>query len=166
MKISFILLFCINFFFVSASNSDIIKLRQLYYKAIYSKVDSEIFLATMEKIDDINNPLILCYKGMANLLQAKFYFNPYNKIAAFNKGKYLLEKSIILEPNNIEIRFMRFCTQTKTPNFLKYNKDINTDKIIIIKGWSKLVDVDLKEKIKNFFLESNYCNNKEKNIFK
>ena len=78
----------------------------------------------------------------------------------------MLEKAIVSDPKNVEIRFMRFCVQTNAPYFLGYNNNISSDKLAIIKAWSPLSDLDLKEKIRKFMLTSNSCTNSEKIIFK
>ena len=150
----------------TATNSDIFSLRKLYYEASDKKDSAEKFLQVMENLDVNTNPLILCYKGMAYLIQAKYSYNPYTKLASFGKGKDMLEKAIVSDPKNVEIRFMRFCVQTNAPFFLGYSNNINSDKLAIMKGWSALIDLDLKEKIKKYMLNSDSCTSSEKTIFK
>lgn len=157
----------ISFFMsiVSVCAVDIQSLRQLYYEAASKKESAKKFLVVMEKMNVASDPLLLCYSGMANLIQANHSLNPYTKMASFNKGKDMLEKSITDDPTNVEIRFMRFCVQTNAPFFLRYNGNINEDKQVILKYWSSLTDTDLKEKIKKYMFESNSCTTAEKRIF-
>lgn len=166
MRIILFVLFCFLLQLSVAVNSDIHSLRKLYYEAAIKKVYAEKFLLVMEGLDVKTDPLLLCYKGMAHLIQAKFSYNPYTKLASFSKGKEMLEKAIVSDPKNIEIRFLRFCVQTNAPFFLGYSNNINSDKAMILAGWRYLTDLDLLEKIRNFMLGSNSCSDKEKLIFK
>lgn len=145
---------------------DVLSLRKLYYEASVKKDSAKRFMDIMNKLEVESDPLLLCYKGMANLIQANYSFNPYNKLSYFNKGKEMLEKSIKEDPQNIEIRFMRFCVQTNAPFFLEYSANVNTDKAIILREWNEIQDKDLKEKIKIYMLESKACTTTEKLIFK
>lgn len=162
MRIILLILFCLWFKPSNCANSDIYSLRKLYYEASDKKDSAKKFIWVMENLDVKSNPLLLCYKGMAHLIQAKFSYNPYTKLSLFNKGKDMLEKAIVADPQNVEIRFMRFCVQTNAPFFLGYSNNIDSDKLVIMKGWATLSDLDLKEKIKKYMLTSNSSSTSEK----
>ncbi len=166
MRILLLFFFCFKLITASAVSYDIYSLRQLYYEAAAKEESAKKFLSVMEKLDDKSDPLLLCYKGMAYLIEAKYSYNPSTKLSSFSKGKIMLEKAIVSDPKNVEIRFMRFCVQTNAPYFLGYNNNISSDKLAIIKAWSPLSDLDLKEKIRKYMLTSNSCTANEKIIFK
>jgi hypothetical protein len=151
-----------------AHGSDFTELRRLYYEAASKKDSADKFLIVMGKLEleTESNPLLMGYKGMAHLIHANFSYNPYTKLASFSKGKAFLEGAIQKDPQNIEIRFFRFCVQTNAPFFLGYNGEVKVDKEIILKGWSQIPDIDLKEKIKVYMLESKACSTIEKSQFK
>jgi hypothetical protein len=148
--------------FTFANNYNIVSLRKLYNEAVIKKDSAEKFLILMDAVKNETTPILLCYKGMAKLMQSKYLINPYSKIESFNSGKNILEKAVNKEPDNIEIRFMRFSIQTNVPSFLNYNNNINEDKLIILNGWSKITDLDLKQKIKAYMLKSKVCTPNEK----
>ena len=100
------------------------------------------------------------------MLQAKHTFNPYKKLAYFNTGKTWLEGAVKKDPENIEIRFMRFCIQTNTPFFLGYNNETIADKNMILKHFGKIQDQDLKHKIREYMVVSDYCSANEKALLK
>lgn len=166
MRLIFLFFFCLLLKLSIAVAPDTYDLRKLYYYAAANKDSASKFLMVMENLDVKTDPLLLCYKGMANLIQANHSFNPYSKLAFFIKGKDMLEKAIMTDPKNIEICFMRFCVQTNAPFFLGYSMNINSDKLIIIKGWGKLLDLDLKEKIREYILTSSSFSPNEKIMFK
>ena len=103
---------------------------------------------------NFNNPdnTILGYIGMSFMLKAKYAWLPNDKWEYFNKGKKFLESAISKDPNNIELKFMRFCIQNNTPSFLRYNKNLETDKWHIFKSFSGILDDDLKFRISNYML--------------
>lgn len=161
----FVLLCILTLQLSFAFATDVVYLRQLYYEASTNKASAKKFLEVMERLQVETDPLLLCYKGMATLMQANYSYNPYNKLSYFNKGKEMIEKAVQANPNHVEIRFMRFCVQTNVPFFLRYSKNINDDKLLILNHWSTLTDLDLKQKIKVYMLDSKSCTAKEKLIF-
>lgn len=153
-RITVILFFIIN----SVRAADVAELRTLYYKANDGKKAADEFFEVTKGIKNTSEPILLGYKAMAHLMQAKFQFNPYSKMSNFTKGKELLNIAINRDPGNIELRFMRFCAQANAPGFLGYKTHINEDKAIVLKSWKKCTDKDLKARIKNYMLTSTYCN--------
>jgi len=158
----FILLNQISF----ANSADKIQLRSQYYKSLNDKKLADDFMKIMESFTVESDALLIAYKGMSYMLEAKLSYNPYAKFAYFTRGKNLLEDAVEKNPWNIEVRFMRFCIQTKAPQFLGYSNEIELDKSFLLGQWQKLGDIDLKNKIAEFMLKSNFCNNTEKSIFK
>jgi hypothetical protein len=63
---------------------------------------------------------------------AKHAGNPLSKYSNFNKGKKLLENAVKRDPKNLEIRFMRYICQEKTPSFLGYKENLEEDKKFIL----------------------------------
>jgi hypothetical protein len=85
------------------------------------------------------------------MLKAKYESNPFTKLSYFNEGKDLIERSILRDPNNIELRYIRFTIQRNLPGFLNYDQDIFRDSITVAKQVRYLKDVDLKNRITNYF---------------
>ena len=134
-----------------AKSGNLLDVRKAYYLA----VDNEESLKAFETmLINFNNPdnTILGYIGMSFMLKAKYAWLPNDKWEYFNKGKKFLESAISKDPNNIELKFMRFCIQNNTPSFLRYNKNLETDKWHIFKSFSGILDDDLKFRISNYML--------------
>lgn len=149
---------------IQANEWNMIAIRELYTKAATSKADAEKFHTFIEAIK-VPNASIKGYHAASYMLQANHHFNPGTKLSYFNKGKEKLDQAIQSEPQNTELRFVRFCIQTNAPFFLGYNKHIEQDKAIIIQAYPLLSDIDLKKRIKDFMLQTTYCTNSEKYIF-
>ena len=120
-------------------------------------------LSTMlATIDQNSAPLLICYKGAAEMMQAKYKFNPINKFHKFRTGKKLIEEAVKKESDNIEIRFLRFAIQTNLPAFLNYNDHIQSDKKFLLNNLQKTKDKRLKQNILNYLLASKHCSATEK----
>ena len=94
-------------------------------------------------------------------LKAKHAWNPYSKIRYIKNCEKTFEKAISADPENIEIRFMRFSVEDSVPKFLGYNKNINTDSQEIIAQLDKknygTADRELTIEIIKFLVNSRRC---------
>lgn len=144
MKILFLLAYCINIFLIQN-----IFEKSIFYNVISGSdikaINHTIFILEKEPRSSINN----AYLGALLIKKSLFVQKSKEKIASFNKGKLLLEKEVVKNPDNIEIRFIRLIIQENTPKFLKYNYNIEEDKNLIIYNYNKMSN-DLKVIIKDF----------------
>lgn len=115
-------------------------------------------------------PLIMAYTGTLEALKAKHNWNPYQKIKYVAQSQKTLQKAIKADPNNLEIRFMRFSIQHYTPEFLGYSKELGQDRKMIIKQFSEKnygqVDSELQKNIAKFMISSKRCTPEEIKLLK
>lgn len=147
-------------------DSDLVKVRNLYYNASSQKERCSEFDSFITKTPQINSELLQGYRGMSYMLKARYSYNPISKLSYFNTGKNYLDKAISTAPDNIELRFLRFAVQTNAPGFLNYFGNINEDKNVIIRGYLISKDQDLKQRIKNYMVVSKFCSKQEKELFR
>jgi len=88
------------------------------------------FLELMEEHKD-ENPTAMGYYALATMLQAKRFSNPFTKLSYFNKGKKILEATIAANPENAELRFLRFAVQSEVPAILLYFSEIEEDQEVL-----------------------------------
>lgn len=148
---------CLMIFITSTSaafpkGDDLLKVRKYYYLAINSKEKFKDFENILVKYSNPDNT-ILGYIGMSFMLKAKYAWLPNYKMEYFTKGKNFLESAISNDPNNVELKFMRFCVQNDTPSFLSYKRNLENDKRYLMKSIPTMRDNDLKQKIINYMLE-------------
>ena len=148
-----------------AEEPNLVEIRTMFYEAAFDKQLANTFLDRIENMETEANSTMLGYHGMAYMLQAKFAWNPYNKVKHFLTGKSFLEHAIELDTSNVELRYLRFCIQTNAPFFLGYNNALSSDKELILKSWQALNDDDLKTRIRDYMLNSGECSASEKEIF-
>lgn len=146
----------VSLFFVlcaNASTIDTVAIRTMLYNAVNSTDKANKFLNYLTQSKENEEAIIIGYIGMGHLLLAKNGFNPYNQLKEFYKGRELLEKAIKTDNKNVELRFLRLTVQVNAPFFLNYSDKITEDKKIILENYSKINDIDLKLRIRNFFIK-------------
>jgi hypothetical protein len=107
------------------------------------------------------SPLNLCYLGVVQALKAKHAWNPYYKVKYLNDAQKTLQTAVNREPDNVEIRFMRFSIEHNVPGFLGYTKHLIADKEEMIKQLERryyaTADQDVVVTIIKFLLDSKRC---------
>jgi hypothetical protein len=123
-------------------NPDLSNVRSLYLQSPDNKQKTEQLLTEVKKY---SHELMIYkgYEGVATMMLAKQFFNPYDKLSFFNKGKSLLEEAISKDSLNIELRYLRLIVQQNAPFFLGYNSMIVADKEFIVKNISQIQDNQL-----------------------
>lgn len=120
-----------------------------YVRANYDKAVTDKKLCS-QMIEDLKEaeqtPLFLAYLGALQTIWANHVFNPLSKLATFKKGKNNIELAISKEPENVEIRYIRFSVQKNAPSFLGYNNNLKEDKDFLVKN---------KKNINSDFLQKN-----------
>jgi hypothetical protein len=157
---------------VFANGSSIETLRSLMSEAFKKETAALSFHQNTRSISPSSPALLLGFKAISEFMMCNHIHNPFTQLSYFKKGKNLLEQAILRDATNIELRFMRFCTQVSTPSILAYNDDIAEDKNLLIqylKAQQKLKikdDEALFVNMKGFLLESTHCTQEEKSILK
>lgn len=113
--------------------------------AEYCPVFFEIMLEHKGKSDTA-----LGYFGLATMMQAKVYSNPFTKLSYFNQGKKILESAIEESPQNMELRFLRYVVQVKVPAILFYTQWIDEDRAAL-DDYVAEHDDNLTMRIKEFY---------------
>jgi hypothetical protein len=103
-----------------------------------------------ESADISQSILLQGYKGGVLMGMARHHINPFKKMSFFNDGKKLIESAISIEPENLELRFLRLTIQTNLPEFLGYSESKKKDKAFVLVGLEKEDNEMLKKRMRNF----------------
>lgn len=150
----YILFIAVFFSSVHAGNIPLLEVRELYRNAADKKEACKKLLYISGKYSSDNNQTITAYNACATMMMANHVFNPLGKLSYFNEGRKLLEKCIKADNENIEIRFLRYAIQTKSPSFLGYNNSIEKDKFFLLKEIKNVKDGQLNHIIISFLKSS------------
>ena len=130
---------------VSFKNSDLNEVRTSYSKAVLDKKICKKMIEELE-LSKEKSVIDLAYLGAYQTIWANHVFNPLSKLATFRKGKNNIELAISKEPENVEMRYIRFSVQKNAPSFLRYNSHLKEDKDFLVKN---------KKNINSDFLQKN-----------
>jgi hypothetical protein len=134
----------------TAQNLDLHQIRILYQRAPEFKQDARKFNALMQRVDTTSAPVLVCYKGANEMIQAKYRVNPVNKLIQFNKGKELIRKAFSRDKLNLEMRFVRFSIQSNLPVFLGYHGELDQDEQYLLGNTKANKDTELQKMIFNY----------------
>ena len=105
-------------------------IRQLYVAAENDADKAEKGLRLVQKLEE-KNATSQAYKGAFEALQAKFSWNKFYQFAQVNKAMKLLNRAADREPENAEIRYLRFSVNYFLPSFLQDGKALKEDRIFL-----------------------------------
>jgi len=125
--------------------------RNAYFRSADSKKNALDFEQMLSPVRDDASPVLVCYKGAAEMLKAKNTINPFSKFACFKRGKDLIERSLARDTTSIEAHFIRYTIQRNLPSFLGYNKNLRNDSIVVAQRLNEVKDQDLKNRITGYF---------------
>ncbi|MBX2906644.1 MAG: hypothetical protein KF744_11435 [Taibaiella sp.] len=128
------------------------EVRDAFYSVSEEKAASDKLLEAIVAAGNEAPNVLLAYKGMYHMLQARELVNPYSKWASFRKGRILLDRAIDRDGDNAEIRLLRLSAQMNAPSFLGYNNNMEADKRVILNALSSMKDNDLKRRITSFMM--------------
>jgi hypothetical protein len=109
--------------------------------------------------------LNICYLGVVEALKAKHAWNPYYKVKYLNDAEKTLQAAVNRDPDNMEIRFMRFSIEHNVPGFLGYTKHLVADREAMIKLLDRkhytTADHEVVVTIVKFLIDSKRCTPQE-----
>lgn len=115
----------------SISESKLKNIRYYFYTGIDNEeyLDSlDLYLTTILK-DSKNqdNALLIAYRGAGKSVRAVHAFWPISKLNYVKDGLVDLDYAVKKEPQNIEVRFLRFSVLDNLPGILGYGSEANAD---------------------------------------
>lgn len=135
-----------------------------------NSVIAEKMYVDFKAFTEADQPILVGYRGISEMLMCKHVLNPMSKLNYFRRGKRMLERAIKLAPGNTELIFLRYTTQVNVPTLLNYSGDLDGDKDKLLSylnnGMSDQTDEDLYTRIKTYMLQSTRLSAFEKNNIK
>jgi hypothetical protein len=107
-------------------------LRRAYAAAIESNREAESLLNKLLQ-EDTGSALELAYMGATEALQAKHHRNPFRKLQFVKQAQEILSQAVVLDPQQVEIRYLRFSIQHHLPSFLKVQDHWKEDKDMMLR---------------------------------
>lgn len=167
-------LFFLIFFVLTLSASDnleeklsipqnlIEKIRTTYYNGIDNEdyIDSLQSIITRNFSDDKSKypTIVLAYSAGVEALKSKHAFWPFTKMSYLNSSMELFDKALLQDPNNLEIRFMRYSILHYVPGILGFGSELDEDQKIILNLLAKKKSFEISDELRtgiiSFMIES------------
>ena len=141
-------------------------------KNLQQKLDKAAFYAAMSSgdLDEVNKELEVVtasssqnkegYAGALLMRKAGLVKRPAEKLKLFKAGRIKFETAILSDKDNAEYRFLRFAIQEYAPKIVKYNQDLQADKLFILKEYKNLAPV-VQQAILDYTKKSKILNAQE-----
>lgn len=165
MRIRFAGLLCIFFAVLSVGFAEAnVPAPKVVRKQLLLALENRKLTDSLDKVFTAapnKSALNICYWGVIQALKAKHAWNPYYKVKYLNDAEKILQTAVNHEPDNMEIRFMRFSIEHNVPGFLGYTKHLTVDREEMIKQLERkyyaTADQDVVITIIKFLLDSRRC---------
>ncbi len=131
-------------------------IRLWYSLASQQETEADKLFAFFEK-NPPKEAIFWAYKGASEALKAKNMYNPLYKWHYVAEADKSFAKAILLDKENIEIRFLRFSIEWNLPRLLGYSTHLEQDKNVILKNiqaQSDSLPKELVEAIKKYLEEN------------
>lgn len=150
-----------NIPFDESEISILTNLRLKYYQA----VEDEDYLDELESFVKNEIPkrekfkvYSIAYSGGIAAVKSKHAFWPMKKLNYLKESLRFLNQAIEMDPDNLEIRFMRFSILHYVPSFLGYNSEKENDAAVIVKLLMRkdysILDSEIQKGIAEFMINS------------
>ena len=96
-------------------------LRYYYFDEWVGQCGAEALVGYTEKLGQDAAPLLRAYRGAGLATTANCTSWPMAKLSRFREGKGMLEEAVANQPENLEVRFLRYTIQKNIPGFLGYD---------------------------------------------
>lgn len=154
-----------GFVFGTAEVYRVSELRQFYHKATKDANTGEAFHKHMAQYDG-REPVILGFKATSEAVMAKYAWSPYAKLKHLKNSSAIFEQAVKLDPDNAELRFLRYTVEYYVPRYLNLSNNVDEDRKIILNSLYKYpksgLDAEPVKIMRDFLLTADHCNEQEK----
>ncbi len=138
-------------------------LRRHYEQAAADKTAGEKFYKLLADYND-RDALVLGYKGAAEAIRARDA-SMFNKMSYVQDAARTFEQAVSLDPQNPEIRFLRFSVESNLPAFLGLSKHVDEDKEMLLNAALKHpksgLDPEAFRTVRHFLVERGHVTDED-----
>lgn len=149
--------------------ADLPALRKLYAAAVVEEAASRQFVAVVRAYHG-SDAAVIGYCGVAEAVQARYFWSPLAKLRAVREAQRQFSRAVALDPQNVEVRFLRFSVESHVPRYLGYSQHLADDRIIILRGAQHYTSLGLNASslrlIRDFMLLHGDCSAAEARVLR
>ncbi|MEO0585641.1 MAG: hypothetical protein AAF135_25750 [Bacteroidota bacterium] len=118
------------------NTQDLGQIRFLYREGVNHEEHARKLWEIMEHYEG-EEGIMWAYKASARALMANYDWNPIQQLWYINECMKWFRKGVKRDPDNIEIRFLRFAVQHYTPEFLNQSHNLEEDKATMLANFDQ-----------------------------
>lgn len=138
-------------------------LRRHYQAAAADKTAGEKFYKLLADYKD-KDALVLGYKGAAEAIRARDA-SMFNKLTYVQQAARTFEQAVALDPQNPEIRFLRFSVESNLPAFLGLSQHLDEDRALLLESALSYpqsgLDAEAFRTVRSFLVDRNHVSEEE-----
>ncbi|MDQ2792724.1 MAG: hypothetical protein M3Y12_01755 [Bacteroidota bacterium] len=138
-------------------------LRRHYEQAAADKAAGEKFYKLLAEYKD-RDGLVLAYKGASEAIRARDA-SMFNKLTYVQDAAKTFEQAVGIDPQNPEIRFLRFSVESNLPAFLGLSKHVEEDKEMLLSAALNYpgtgLDAEAFHTVRGFLVERGHVSEEE-----
>lgn len=135
----------IHFSLVASTPSKRNEIRESFFKASYDKFTFNGFQSLLKEEVFTNKNTYRGYLGAFSVLKAKYNGNIIQKLKLIGQGTQELDKAIKNDPDNLELRFLRFSVEFHVPGILLNKSHLTVDRNFIMNNAHKATALSLSD---------------------
>ncbi len=134
------------------------ELRRLYSQAEESSTKTELFLRALKHFENQSSQVVVkAYQAAGVALRAKESWFPFEKLSLIRESVELFKKAVALDPESVEVRFVRFSIEVNTPFVLGMSQHLQEDHSFIAENLAQeAVPNEMRPEIAKYLLKKNY----------
>ncbi|MDP5172792.1 MAG: hypothetical protein NWR72_21315 [Bacteroidia bacterium] len=107
-------------------------LRTRYQEAVQEEGAAKSLHDQLEPHSHLESGIHQAYRASAFALLGRYAWNPAKKLGFVEDANRVFRKAVRLDPQNPEIRFLRFAIQHHLPSFLNQSNELEEDKAVML----------------------------------
>lgn len=143
---------------------DLTTLRHLYAEAVKEEAAQNRLRAMLRDYRG-GDAAVLGYRAVAEAVQARYEWSPLAKLRAVRRAQAAFDQAVAADPQNVEVRFLRFTVETNVPRYLGMSPHLEEDRTHIIRGARHYPALGLDSfslrLIRDFMLAHGHCSAEE-----
>lgn len=125
------------------------EIRESFFELTFDSKNTPQFYDELKKIAD-PSPTVTAYMGATQALMVKHAWNPFSKWKFLRLSEKTLRKAVNKDPENVEVRFLRFSVEKNIPHMLGFSEHIEGDQDFLLTHIDKFDMAELNDEYFKF----------------
>jgi hypothetical protein len=126
-------------------------IRNVFFELTFNSQQAPEFYQYLSCLED-PSPVIIAYRGAIEAILTKHKWNPFDKINCLNKSEQSFNEAIVLNPQDVEVRFIRYSVEQHIPRILGFSKHIKEDEVFIANRLEHMKSIDISLEMKKYIV--------------